>query len=351
MPRGRVEQACGRSRACRLGYKVGDGEKRLSTPRRFTIVSDPTLSTTPSMHALDSVWEDVRRECDAACSRSAQAARSQITHQLNQIFRRLHAYQGEGAWMAAILDGVCLFTPEAAIFVPKDGILQLRLQRNLDLPEDFSFAASAAGAFAGAVESKDPVIALRTPSEVSEALSSAEGGARAHIVPVLNGKRVAALVFAASSDYADLNGLELIAGMASAVLERQANTALHTQIAASKPVVAAANGTTAAAVRKTLPTWADLTAQHRTLHIQAQRFSRVKVAEMQLARPEVSRAAREQGNLYLLLKNEIDTARHAYATQFMTIPSMVDYLHLELVRSAAEGDESKLGADYPGQLV
>lgn len=301
------------------------------------------------MHALDSVWEDVRRECDAACSRSAQAARSQITHQLNQIFRCLHSYQGEGAWVAAILDGVCLFAPEAAIFVPKDGVLQLRLQRNMELPENFSFAASAAGAFAAAVESKDPVIALRTPSEVSEALSSAEEGARAHVVPVLNGKRVAAVVFAASSDYSDVNALELIAGMASAVLERQANTALHTQIAAPKPVAATSNGT--AAVRKTLPTWADLSLQHRTLHIQAQRFSRVKVAEMQLARPEVSRAAREQGNLYLLLKNEIDIARQAYATQFMTIPSMVDYLHLELVRSAAEGDESKLGADYPGQLA
>jgi hypothetical protein len=30
---------------------------------------------------------------------------------------------------------------------------------------------------------------------------------------------------------------------------------------------------------------------------------------------------------------------------------MGDYLHLELVRTAAEGDELKLGADYPGQLV
>ncbi|MGH9638941.1 MAG: hypothetical protein ACRD3Y_02675, partial [Bryobacteraceae bacterium] len=311
---------------------------------------DPTLSTTPSMHALDSVWEDIRRECDAACSRSAQAARSQITHQLNQTFRRLHAYEGEAAWIAAILDGVGQFSGQTAVFSLKDGVLRLRLQQNLDLPADFSLPASAAAAFAGAIESKDPVIALRTAAEVSEALSSAEEGARAHIIPVLNGSRVAAIVFAASRDYTDVNALELIAGMASAVLERQANTSLHAQIAPSKPAAAKANGA-AAPVRQMLPAWADLSAQHRTMHIQAQRFSRVKVAEMQLARPEVSRAAREQGNLYLLLKNEIDTARQAYATQFMTIPSMVDYLHLELVRSAAEGDESKLGADYPGQLA
>jgi hypothetical protein len=29
----------------------------------------------------------------------------------------------------------------------------------------------------------------------------------------------------------------------------------------------------------------------------------------------------------------------------------VDYLHLELIQTAAEGNESKLGVEYPGQLV
>jgi hypothetical protein len=30
---------------------------------------------------------------------------------------------------------------------------------------------------------------------------------------------------------------------------------------------------------------------------------------------------------------------------------MVDYLHLELIRTAVEGDEKKLGSEYPGQMV
>lgn len=303
------------------------------------------------MHALDPAWEAVRREFDAGCTRAAQAARSQLTHQLNQAFRRLRSYEGEAAWIAAILDGICQFVDEAAIFVLHEGVLRLRLHRSLQLPQDLAFPASSAGAFAGAIQSKDHVIALRTAGEVSEPLSSADTGARAHIIPVLNGSRVAAVVFASGGDYVDVNALELIAGTASAVLERQSNTALHTQVA---PLHAspepAANGNPSGA-RKSLPAWADLTLQHRGLHIQAQRFSRIKVAEMQLARPGVSHAGREQGTLYLLFRNEIDKAREAYATQFMTIPSMVDYLHLELVRTAAEGDESKLGADYPGQLV
>jgi hypothetical protein len=72
---------------------------------------------------------------------------------------------------------------------------------------------------------------------------------------------------------------------------------------------------------------------------------------MQLAKPEACRAGREQSDLYLFLKNEIEKAREIYMRQFGTISSMADYLHLELVRTAAGGDETKLGADYPGQLV
>jgi hypothetical protein len=89
----------------------------------------------------------------------------------------------------------------------------------------------------------------------------------------------------------------------------------------------------------------------RQLHIRAQRFARVSIAELQLARPEACRAGREQNDLYLFLKREIDKARENYRKQFMTVPSMVDYLHLELIQTAAQGDEHKLGADYPGRLI
>ena len=96
-----------------------------------------------------------------------------------------------------------------------------------------------------------------------------------------------------------------------------------------------------------LPLWADLDESQRQLHIRARRFARVTVAEMQLSKPEACRAGREQGDLYLFLESEIDKAREIYSKQFRTISSMADYLHLELVRTAAGGDELKLGADYP----
>jgi hypothetical protein len=139
----------------------------------------------------------------------------------------------------------------------------------------------------------------------------------------------------------DGHALELIAGMASMALERRSNASLHSQIAVAPAVMK----------RDGLPVWAALQEMDRELHRKAQRFARVSVAQMELNRPEACRAGREQANLYVFLRSEIDKARETYRMQFMTIPSMVDYLHLQLVATAAGGDEGKLGADYPGALV
>jgi hypothetical protein len=165
-------------------------------------------------------------------------------------------------------------------------------------------------------------------------------------VPVSNRDRVVSVLFAAAaSDELNTDALELVAGLASAVLERGSNTTLHAQI---QP---ASSGISIEPAKKSaLPSWTSLGEEQRSQHVRAQRFSRVKVAEMQLYRPEACRQGREQNNLYLLLRPEIDAAREAYRRQFMNTPSMVDYLHLELVKTAAAGDESKMGAEYPGPL-
>jgi hypothetical protein len=309
------------------------------------------------MHPLEPAWDALKRDFDGAVSQCARAARHQLANELNQTVRRLRNYQNESDWIAAVLDGVAHFSRETAVFTVQSGRAILRAKHGLDILPDLSFEIESAGAFSSAAESRDPVVALRTTGEVGSALSSSEAGARAHIFPVLNGTRVAALIFAADPDYLDVNALELIGGIASAVLERNSNSNLHAHIKVLPDVTPAEppqNGTashTAPKPKASLPPWADLSEEQRTIHIKAQRFSRVAVAEMQLARPEACRAGRAQKNLYVFLKAEIDKARDAYRKQFMTIPSMVDYLHLELVRTAAEGDEIRLGEDYPGQLV
>lgn len=287
--------------------------------------------------------------------RNRQAARLQLTNELNQLLRRFRSYNNEAEWIAALNEGASRFAGESAIFAVQDGALRLRAQSRLSCAADLMIPIASAPAFATAIESKDPIVALRTPTEVGTELSGDVHGDRAHIFPIANGARVVAAIFAGGTDPVDVNGLELLASVASLALQRQANQLLHTQIAA--PATAASNIPSQSDNRKAgsgqkpaLPTWAHLSEEERSLHSRAQRFARVKVAEMELAKPEACRAGRREENFYLFLKREIDAARDSYRKQFMISPAMVDYLHLELVNTAIGGDEQKLGADYPGQL-
>jgi hypothetical protein len=289
-------------------------------------------------------------------SKERQVARLQLTAELNQLLRRLASYRNEGEWTAALNEATSRFAAESAVFSVEGGSLRLRAQNGLNLADKLSMPVRSAGAFAAAIKSKDPVVALRTPSEVGGPLSKASGGDRAHIFPIQNGSRLVAVLFAAGTDRIDVNGLELLAGVASLALQRPANSAIHTQIG---PASAAGTGTAPSGEKqdgasglapRPFPSWARLSVDERDLHIRAQRFSRVKVAEMEISKPEACRAGRKENNFYLFLKREIDSARDSYRKQFMKTPHMSDYLHLELVRSSVGGDEQKLGADYPGPL-
>jgi hypothetical protein len=88
------------------------------------------------------------------------------------------------------------------------------------------------------------------------------------------------------------------------------------------------------------------------LFLRAQRFARVRVAEIRLAKSREVVEGRAAKRLYALLKEEIDTARVAYAREFLQAsPFMPDYLHAELIRTLANEDIAALGEDYPGPLA
>ena len=328
------------------------------------------------MHPLDSAWEAVKKDFDSACSQSARAARWELTNDFNQLLRRLRQYREEGEWFSTLIESVGRFVPEAAIFdvIPPpagdrkaSASLRLRSQAGLRLEPQLTFAADSGAAFSSTIYSRDPVVTLRSAAEVTDALVSSDSAARAHVIPLLNGDRVVAVLFAAGTEYTDLNALELISGIASVILERGSNRDLHMRIGApaaqpkklpkseksteAKDTAAAPKAAAESGVKRSLPAWADLPDPERAKHIQAQRFARVTVAELQLAQPEVCRSGRENRNLYVYLKRDLDRARSNFRKQFMETRSMVDYLHMELVNTAAGGDESKLGADYPGPLV
>jgi len=84
----------------------------------------------------------------------------------------------------------------------------------------------------------------------------------------------------------------------------------------------------------------------------AQRFARVKVAEIQLYQGPAVKAGRVSRDLYGSLRAEIDAAREAFRERFLTPGNETgDYLHAELVRELANEDATLLGPGYPGPMA
>jgi len=294
-------------------------------------------------------WDELKREFSAACAQAAQSAKVQIGHELNQLFLRFRQYEKEADWVRLVMEGAGGYAGQVALFVVQGDGLELRGSVNLNLGAYLRLEAKRVAAFEAVLRSKEVVTALRANGEVGAQLSST--GELAHLFPILNGSRVAAILFAAGEE-AQIDVLELVSNMASSALERRGNSGKHTQIGVvSEPPTTAREPAKLLPVERRLPMWADMPAELRALHSQATRFARVAVAELQLLKPAACRTAREKGDLYMLLGKEIDKARETYRKQFMTKPSMADYFHEELVAAILGGDATKLGADYPGELA
>ena len=98
--------------------------------------------------------------------------------------------------------------------------------------------------------------------------------------------------------------------------------------------------------------WDDLSPEDQRLHLQAQRVARVRVAEIRLYEEESLRRGIAGSNIYEVLEAKIDAARREFLQSFLSkSATMVDYLHLEILRSLAKDDTKLLGATYPGPMV
>jgi hypothetical protein len=98
--------------------------------------------------------------------------------------------------------------------------------------------------------------------------------------------------------------------------------------------------------------WDALPAEDQAIHLRAQRYARVQVAEMRLYDGAAVESGRTQRNLYGALRSRIDDARVTFRqSYFAPCSNMVDYLHVELVRTLAHDDADLLGNNYPGPLV
>lgn len=90
----------------------------------------------------------------------------------------------------------------------------------------------------------------------------------------------------------------------------------------------------------------------RRLHNDARRFARLLVSEIKLYNEQKVTEGREAGDLYERLKEAIDRSREMYDKRVQpAVASKFDYFHYEVVNSLADGQDSKLGAGYPGATV
>jgi hypothetical protein len=216
---------------------------------------------------------------------------------------------------------------------------------------EIRFAASQAAAFAGAIESRDPVVALCSAAEVSPAVVEAFGhppGNKAYLFPLTVDRTTVGMLYASGA--VESAALELLAQASATVMEARQRPARRE--AAPTPDLVNIEPASAAAPPALAPDWDDLSPADRQLHLRAQRFARVQVAEMRLYRPDAVKGGRAQQDLYSALQEPIDQGREAFRQTFMTAsPTMVDYFHLELVRTLANDDPNWLGGKYPGRLA
>ncbi|HEV2836260.1 MAG TPA: hypothetical protein VGW58_13125 [Pyrinomonadaceae bacterium] len=92
--------------------------------------------------------------------------------------------------------------------------------------------------------------------------------------------------------------------------------------------------------------------EERRLHNDARRFARLLISEIKLYNEQKVAEGRMEHDLYDRLREYIDRSREMYDKRVKAeVASRYDYFHGELVNTLAEGDESKLGSNYPGATV
>ncbi|HEV3331452.1 MAG TPA: hypothetical protein VG096_10750 [Bryobacteraceae bacterium] len=294
------------------------------------------------------VSAEVQQQVDAITAQVAAEARDRARVEfadfLNQAMRRMRQCSDLGELNATLVELAGMLASGAVLLSVRNKVARGQQARGVPAEQaeavgQLEIPLSSAAALAEAIETHDPVTTIATPVEISEQLTAFTGQSddgRLFIYPLVTGERVPALlcVWGATSGSA----LELLTQMAAAVWSTMPPPPDLVSIAGSE--------------MPTPTAWDTLPADEQRLHLRAQRFARVQVAEMRLYETEAVQSGRARGDLYGALRERIDRGRDSFRKSFFaSCPSMVDYLHLELLRTLAHDDPDVLGKDYPGPLL
>jgi len=295
---------------------------------------------------LDERLAQLSAEIERATGDAGRRGREECADRLNQAVRRLAQAQGSRELTDTLADAASQFAEGAAVLSIAGEwatVDSVRPSGGSSGAIGSRTALSAAPALAAAIESREPVIAAAAESEIAgdlTRLAVAAGGDRVAVFPATGARRVAALVCAWGK--LETAAVELLAQVAGAELDRLAGPA----------AAAEAAGPALIQIAGAEDSWENLPAREQRLHLRAQRFARVRVAEWRLRDGAAVRSGRAHGDLYGELAPQIDAAREEFRSEFLApCPSMIDYLHREMLRTLAKDNAQLLGNDYPGPLL
>jgi len=317
--------------------------KRRELNERIAELESALAEESASYSRLLTNWQNT------VASERESAARS-ASEVISQTARRLRQAVEAQDWTIAILEGASRFSEKAALFQLIDGSLQLLgvKARDAEYQEavvPFSAAAADAPAISRVIETREPVAIRADAEQLSEAIVGRVEPAEsemAFVCPLTATDRVEAVLVAYGRDSSlDTNALEHLSMLGALLRKRPAPPA-------PQPAADPAPEQPQPAQRVLYP----VSREEQELHLQAQRFARVQVSEMRLFRHQEVTQGRQTKDIYSAMKDVIDRSREKYAQQFLSsASSLPDYLHAELIKTIALGNESLLGPGYPGPLV
>ena len=304
---------------------------------------------------------------EAAAAQAARSSRGATVEALNIAVRRIRHASSITEIGAALLETAAGYCGRAALMVHKGESLAGWQARGFDEGVNgfadswprFHIPVAAAPALAQVIETRDAVVSLGLPGHLSQELANLFAVApeeKVYLFPLSVRQKVVAILYADSLGAAEPvqpAALELLCFVAEASIE---------VLSARPPQAGQREAGEAASGRLELPAapsshpapagWHALSPSEREMHLRAQRFARVLVADLQLYRSQEIREGKRMRNLYGSLKEEIDKSREVYQRKFgQSLSTGIDYFHLELVRTLAGDQEALLGPDYPGPMM
>lgn len=312
--------------------------------------------------------DKVRTELAASAAKSVTAARQAATQTLNQSLRRIREANSVDAVLQLVAELSSAYDHKAVVLVFENNQARVAASRlalagsaaangagSDRVPEVFDLTLENAPALASAIETRDPVTVLARESEISPALARLLGAApseKVYLFPIVARHQIVAMLVVAGEVFPPAP--ELLAEAAGMKLEAITETVKKSPRvdAAAENLVNIQRAAVPASETADRRSWEDLSAEDQKLHLQAQRVARVRVARMRLDREEAWRRGLAQSDVYGALRRDIESARTEFLQSFLSKSStMVDYLHLEILRSLANEDDRLLGREYPGPMV